>query len=351
MKELEVALAIAISMLLFSTLCSMVLEAIYRAINLRHDNLQRVLEKIYDKEIVGRLHVLLNQNEQPYSPTSKTDFVQNMLKSLGDKGHTLTTIDFIRGLGETQEGQKLAKALSDKVDVFIGDLANRYEDFGRAASENFKSQSQRYTLIISVVVAFVLNVNIVILSKAFLANAHLTQSIIAQSNVIQDVYLEHTEKLQNLVAAQEAQTLADFKTALDRHSQTLAQIEKLKLPIGHSADDFPYFVGMTPTLGVDSSSEKMGPAQGAQKSPAWFDRVWTIESLVYLITTFISGLLIGLGGPFWFDLVKRLSAVHQLAGALTKQKADDGLDAPKESVLDAIKAFRLSASAATMVQG
>lgn len=41
--------------------------------------------------------------------------------------------------------------------------------------------------------------------------------------------------------------------------------------------------------------------------------------LVWLLTTIFTGVLIGLGGPFWFDMVKRLTEVSQVTCALIRQ--------------------------------
>ncbi len=42
------------------------------------------------------------------------------------------------------------------------------------------------------------------------------------------------------------------------------------------------------------------------------------------MTTIFTGFLIGLGGPFWFDMVKRLSVVSQVTGALMRPPPEKG---------------------------
>jgi hypothetical protein len=46
--------------------------------------------------------------------------------------------------------------------------------------------------------------------------------------------------------------------------------------------------------------------------------------LVWILTTIFTGFLIGLGGPFWFDMVKRLSVVSQVTGSLMRPPPAEG---------------------------
>ena len=78
-------------------------------------------------------------------------------------------------------------------------------------------------------------------------------------------------------------SMQEFRKAVD-------DAEKLGLPIGWEDDQF-----------FNSKNiEKMG-------------------LFVWFLTTVFTGFLIGLGGPFWFDMVKRLTGVSQVTGALIRQ--------------------------------
>jgi hypothetical protein len=81
---------------------------------------------------------------------------------------------------------------------------------------------------------------------------------------------------------------------------------------------------------------------------------------VWFLTTVITGLLIGLGGPFWFDIVKRLSVVSQVTGALIRpppgQKAGGDGNGPAKSAAaapagDPKTAFRTVVNAQRIIDG
>ena len=53
-----------------------------------------------------------------------------------------------------------------------------------------------------------------------------------------------------------------------------------------------------------------------------FDKVlfWGLTSSAWLVTTIMTGLLIGLGGPFWFDVVKRISLTRNILSSISPRK-------------------------------
>ncbi len=61
--------------------------------------------------------------------------------------------------------------------------------------------------------------------------------------------------------------------------------------------------------------------------------VWG-AGLVWLFTVLFSGILIGLGGPFWFDLAMRLSQVKQaLSGTAPAQPTADAPVPPRDKAI------------------
>ena len=80
--------------------------------------------------------------------------------------------------------------------------------------------------------------------------------------------------------------------------------------------------------------------------------------IVWFLTTIFTGFLIGLGGPFWFDMVKRLSVVSQVTGGLIRQPpakdgSGDGAKPPKSvtAVLpeDPVTAFKTAVRAQRVI--
>jgi hypothetical protein len=44
-----------------------------------------------------------------------------------------------------------------------------------------------------------------------------------------------------------------------------------------------------------------------------------LKLIIWIISTSLTGIMIVLGGPFWYDVVKRLTPIAHLTGALVRQ--------------------------------
>ena len=146
MYALQIALALAVSMLIFSTLATMVVEIIYKVCRLRRLGLKVMLKRFYNKEVKQRMQAMLDRDGAGIE--EMTDFYKKVTSMIAGS-HTLSTIEFIRRLGETEIGKLIAKRAESEVDDLIDDITERYEDYGRRASSFFRTYSQIGTAIIA----------------------------------------------------------------------------------------------------------------------------------------------------------------------------------------------------------
>ena len=310
MYALQIALALAVSMLIFSSLATMVLEIIYKVLRLRQMGLKKMLETFYQSEVKQRIQVMLARDGA--SGEDMPEFIEKITSMTGGS-YTLSTIEFIRRLAETDVGKLLAKRAESEVDALIDDITERYEDYGRRASHLFRRYSQIGTVIVSIIIALCLNINAVTIFRTFQTNEELTRSIAGQAEQAMAAYQIQAELLK--ASAQKDPSYITYvdddiealKGSVQRFRDTVEEAEKLGLPIGWSDDKF---------FNSDDINE-MG---------------W----LGWLLATIFTGILIGLGGPFWFDMVKRLTMVSQVTGALIRQpppkdEAEDDLEPKKRS--------------------
>lgn len=179
MHALQVALALAVSMLIASTLVTMVVEIIYRVLHVRNFGLYYMLDTFYHNALKNRLRNLLPSGGTAVE--DETAFVKKMTALMGGS-HTLSTIEFIRRLADTQIGRNLARRADSEIDALIDDLTERYEDFGRRANLLFRRWSQVVNVVLSVIMALVLNINVVTLIRTFYENEPLARTIAGQAD-------------------------------------------------------------------------------------------------------------------------------------------------------------------------
>lgn len=293
MNALQIALALAVSMLIFSTLATMVVEIFYKVLRLRRVGLKKMLELFYKTEVKQRIQVMLARDGA--SGENMSEFIAKMTSMTGGSS-TLSTLDFIRRLADTELGKRLAQRADSEVDALIDDITERYEEHGRRASQIFRRYSQVGTVVVSVIVALCLNINAVTIFRTFQNNEELTRAIAGQAEQAMVSYQVQAELLK-ASAKKDASEIAaigtdieNLKGSVRKFKKAVDEAEKLGLPIGWSDDIF------------------FNSKDIEQKG-----------RIFWIFTTILTGFLIGLGGPFWFDVVKRFSVVPQLAGALVRQ--------------------------------
>ena len=333
MYALQIGLSLAVSMLIFSTLTTMVVEIIYKVFRLRRVGLKVMLNTFYKKEVKQRMQAML---ERDCVGIEDMPAFYKKVTSMTAGSHTLSTIEFIRRIGETEIGKRIAKRAESEIDDLIDDITERYEDYGRRASLFFRSYSQIGTAIIAVVIALCLNINAITIFKAFQSKPELTRSMASKA---EQAMADHQELIEQIAADRKSGSgstagdgdIEELKKSVQEAKDVFAEAKNLGLPIGWSDNHF-------------FNSEDT-------KDLGWF--LWTV-------TTILTGFLIGLGGPFWFDMVKRLSVVSQVTGALIRQPPDKETantgDKPKKGAPavvpeDPKTAFKLVVRAQRIIEG
>jgi hypothetical protein len=308
MYALQIALALAVSMLIFSTLATMIVEIIYKVSRLRQFGLKKMLEAFYQTEVKQRCRVMLAR--EGASVEDAPEFIEKVTSMTGGS-HTLSTIEFIRQLADTEIGKRLARRADSEVDALIDDISERYEDYGRRASQQFRRYSAVGNVIVAVIIALCLNINAVTIFRTFQNNRELTQTMAGQAEQVMAAYQVQAELLKATAQKNASKSTAmdsdikDLMGSVQKFRKTVDKAEKSGLPIGWP--DGKFF-----------NSEEI-------KKMGW---------IVWILTTIFTGFLIGLGGPFWFDMVKRLTMVSQVTGALIRQspakdESGDGTKPPK----------------------
>lgn len=192
--------------------------------------------------------------------------------------------------------------------------ARKYDEYRSALAAQFKTRAQFWSLIVGVVLALAMNINGLRVFEVYLQDPDLRQKAIEELQKDQAELDAAAKSVGDTAASKEYKELEnryqDLRSKLDK-------IEGLDLPIG-----WAYFPGC-------SAPESKGPSD--PRCPLSGGHQFDVVSLVFwgwLAQVLITGILIGLGAPFWYDVARRLAAVRgAFGGAKTAEVRHRGEDA------------------------
>lgn len=332
MRELEVVLAVALSFLIFSTVASMVLEVFYRHKKIRLKGLKIMLNEFYETELIN-----LHKPSPNYPLKNDTQFSQHVLK-LNKDNHALSAVQFIERLATSNFAKRIANNAKTDVALLINDIVRKYDEYGKATTFTFKQNAEKDNLILAVIIALVLNINVITLTKTFLDNRGLTESLIAQSETLLAQAEVQQRKLEQSNQQSEENKI-EFMHSITRLNQAVGNIKGLELPIGWSRGVLQYFEDNAAKLFCDApGSSDFLEQYAVTVKPYHYCKndidvilFWISTSLAWLISTILTGLLIGLGGPFWFDVVKRINIFRNVIGHITTPQKNSKSDVKNQS--------------------
>lgn len=386
MELLDAALAFALTLAALATVVTVLMEIVLSALLMRKRNLVQIMGMLNEELPKGSLG--LNEQERwefftkvvenpaqglsEHIPKPLPDgaSVADALKKIGRRALTggvyekVTTEHLLRRLSELERVQKMSAQAAAKVKNEFYRLACKYEEFGSAVAASFKRRNQLWSIFFGIGLAIVANVDGVRIFEAFQARPELAQTIIARQDQFRAAYAQ-TEQRENKILAQKellikakaaladavkqhgsdsAQATAareqvdaadkalaqltdpeELRTIAEGAQQQVANVIALGVPIGN--DYFPHcrLLG-----GNNLSTTCAGPAWvSGVGSELWAERFRFLGYiLLWLVPVTITGMLIGLGAPFWFDVAKRLAEVRQMFNG-------SGSDATRLSARDA----------------
>ena len=245
----------------------------------------------------------------------------------------ISLTEFMHRLGSDELGDKIVKAAGATgavVDTVLHDIAQKYESFGRDASEVFQRRARFLSVFVAVGIAFALHVDAVELFKTFMRDPAVRTAVIAQQGAIVQAFAERQARA--LPPAPDAEVappnvaptpsqapmLGDqFATISRQLSSAQMQLTDLGVPIGWT-EDRAQKAGLVPLVWRCPNSASILNLWGLfttcpveKAATAFIVQIPTEPSL--LLSLLLGGLLIGLGGPFWFDAVRSLASIRSVA--------------------------------------
>ena len=359
MLVLSAALAFAITMLILSMVTNVIVETIHRLIRMRQKGLHLMLGHLYDRVIApmvpnaggaalaaGRAAFLemMTINRAP----SGTALLGEQTVADDDGGHVLWPWDgrrldnltveaFMSRLGGSEYGdaiRALGAGSEAGVTAVLGSIAQKFQEFGDEASTFFERRARFLAVVVSMFVAWFVYVQPYEIFATFMHDPAVAQRVIDMQDPVMD-------EAMLIVAAGPTATVPPTDTApAEGTDQTdpagvdaakvkvkayIDQLTTAGVPIGWTparleANGFKFCKVLGINVPVPAFFGKPSVASGAPT-----DTQATAAAIVTplpdkpvfatILWLLLGGLLVGLGGPFWYDMVKSLSSVRNLLGA------------------------------------
>ncbi|MEQ8654257.1 MAG: hypothetical protein RIC87_17450 [Kiloniellales bacterium] len=357
MELLESAMAFAVVMIILSTIVSGIVEVGLRALRWRERTLKQTVVTLFDTVVWPRLESQLRTMliadgvaGSDRKSSARARFLAKMLANPAfgdpptDKAPTakksvsvLTPLAFTERLARTDVGKAILDQGKEEVDLLVKDFVRTFDRFGRAASEKFRKNATFAAIVVGLIFAFATNVTTDRIFVTLFNNPDIRTALIENAN----------EASQG-----NSKVLAKIESALNDPKNTLppADLEELKADIQTVKEQFGTLAAKGIPLGygyfpycANKAARNCNPAVEVD----WEHYVF------WAFFTALAGILIGLGGPFWFRVFSSLSQVFQVLRSLGVGKKDkqakpeelDPLPSAEESTKpkDVLDAFMVAA--------
>ena len=367
MVWLNASLAFALAMIIFCTMVTAITEAIHHVFRMRRSGLEQMLGQFFEHVVWPRVAPTVTQLTDKTKDQIKTDFIQTLTRNPAVEQTdgrvlslrtwfaprtlaSLTLAQFAERLADTELGQHLWSSGRDYATQVVDGVARRFNYFEDGATAYFAERAQMMSLLVAILLAFALNVDAIRLFSAFLSNQELTARVLASADAIiapLQTPAAPTPSTAALVAPAPAGALETPQppppTATVSPTPVTAAPQASSAGQGTTDDkdlqalkDKAAFLNAqirtSTALGLPIGTAYFPWCRGTLAEPSCTPRTLP-RVLGWLCSVFLAGVLIGLGGPFWFNAFSSLSAFIRLLGSSGKgSKVEDASATQKPSI-------------------
>lgn len=396
---LESVLAFALSMIIFSTLVSIIVEGLNGILARRALGLQQMMSRFFDDLLWDKFRFGIIARYAPgMAPTKeklREDFLEEVTRNFSGGRHNgncprwiykrwralrdrqfLTLDEFVRRLANTDAGRAIGRYDQAEMKTVIQDLAYKFVDHASDARLYFRKKTRFISIVVSILLAGFANIDAFRLFDQFTHSPGIVRTLLA----------EDTKVIRNYEASTAAAGKEDAKQPSKKQPENgssnqapkpdasesglEAQLAKVRDRIGElSSNGLALGKGYYPFCTIDSTDAACESHVSAAADKCKNDKKTDTEikkcqdeslavqktlkrdlldGFYWLFRIFLTGMLIGLGGPFWFDFYLNLSRwVNVLPGRRGKAVETEGRDTvagPEGAKTATIDATALAAS-------
>lgn len=340
MLVLSAALAFAITMLILSMVTNVIVETIHRLIRMRQKGLRLMLGHLFDRVIAPMMPTadsaalvagrdtfldMMTINRAPVG----TALQREQSVADDDKGHVLWPWDgrrldkltveaFMSRLGGSDYGDVIRMLGSNSaagvtgeaaVKALLGSIAQKFQEFGDEASTFFERRARFLAVVVSMFVAWFVYVQPYEIFATFINDPAVAQRVIDMQDQTT------TDALAKFAAEEtdpEPTDTADTAPADENGKTNPAELEAAKEEVKTYIDQLTTAgvpIGWTDARLLANGFKTFSPLKIPYPD---FSSDTTLTTLLWLL---FGGLLVGLGGPFWYDMVRSLSNIRSVLGA------------------------------------
>jgi hypothetical protein len=319
MKLLDACLALALTLALFASAVTVLVELFQRAVLHRVKDLRNMLGLAFDRSLATALGV--NAEETAALRMHFIDAVSTrrgtrelvsagaglLAKAFPGRLSAVSRIDvddLLHRLGRDDTFRQRFSTLDVSVlKPALERLVAQFERLEADASALFAARAQRLSFVCGVLLALTVNVDAIRIVNHYVGDPAGTARTIAQLAAVAPGTAQ--AKNTSVPADEEAQIVAVITE--------LQGLSQVGIPVG--ASFFPY---CTPPgqHQIDPACTGLATDGNAWQQIGANLSDHGIQLALWLLSVVVTGLLIGLGGPFWFDIASALSQVRNLLGSV-----------------------------------
>ena len=346
MQWITAIAAFAVTMFTLSVIVSVMVETVHRFLRSRRNGLRQLIEKLYVHSIEPRLEpagggtmtpdqfaLLMMENPTAGTAEAGTPVVVGEMSRLNAIDSMPVEV-FMQRLGDLKMQLREPSAALNQVaavpplEDVVADIAAKFVTFGQEQSVAFERRSRTLAVICALALALVAYVHPLDLARVYLKNPELAEKV-ADSG--EDIEARLT-KLDETIARLKTDVPAGQPTLEGVANEISAAVEDIKTEI-----DTLKAVGVP--LGWPGGALVCGDNILVENClyPAGFVEI-PIPSGVNLLWLIFGGLLVGLGAPFWQQIITSLAATN----TITQKVASivGGTEAARTGPLAAMAAAR-----------
>lgn len=325
MSLLDAALAFALTMAALATVVTIIMEIAMMALGLKARDQVKLIGKLVEDVVQARFgemddhqkwlavrrilnNTVLAKKSQMADQEGGQSYIFGKARGVHDK---VSLEHVLRRLLENADLDPLSQ-MRDELRANLKAVALKYDEFRSSLAMNFGRRARTRSLVVGISLAAVLNVDGLRLFETFASNPQLTSSVITEMEPILEAAGEAQKEMEEQLKTLNLQetTVENLNTAVGDLKAELGVIRQLGLPIG--GDYYPHCYIRAGDSSSASERAKLDPLC-EPASPISGERLK--DPFGWALRILITGLLMGLGAPFWYDVAKRLAQVRQAFGA------------------------------------